>query len=651
MIYSPFKYFRDEVEGVLKGALSELFSDVKVEINLEIPPPAHGHLSFKTFTLARKIGENPVKVAEKIGDLISSAVERSKMIAKVSVEGGYINFFVNINELAKTIWSSYQELSEKYGFYPARRREKVIVEFLSANPVHPIHIGGARNAFLGDSIARLLEWRGHEVYRHYYVNDMGRQVAIAAYGYKLLGEPKPWTKPDHVIGFIYAITSTLLDLRRYKIELERARALGLNDYYSELLRKIDSIVSILSDLRQQNVEIFDKLVDEFNKREDPELDVSRIVLAYERRDPSVVTLVRKVCELALEGFKETLSKVDITFDSFDWESEITSWSGMTEKILLLLRKTPFVSYSKGTLVFNANALVKERPELKARLGIPDNYEVPQLTLIRSDGTTLYTTRDIAYTIWKFERGVDRVINVIGMDQKVAQLQLKLALIALGYEKYAFNLIHCGYELVSLPGMSMSGRRGRYITLDQMVDEAIRRARIEVDKRSPNLSEDEKRKIAEIVGIGAIKYALISVSPLKQVVFSWDRVLSFERNSGPFIQYAHARAFNILAKAGSAVREAKPYANLIKDRYEEELILMISKFPDVVAEAADKLRPDIIAEYANDLALIFNSFYDKLPVLRAEPKELMLTRLWIVRMVQVVLKNALNLLGIAAPERM
>ncbi|HHC19455.1 MAG TPA: arginine--tRNA ligase, partial [Euryarchaeota archaeon] len=171
------------------------------------------------------------------------------------------------------------------------------------------------------------------------------------------------------------------------------------------------------------------------------------------------------------------------------------------------------------------------------------------------------------------------------------------------------------------------------------------------KRSPGLTEDEKRRIAEVVGIGAIKYALISVSPLKQVVFKWENVLSFERNSAPFIQYAHARAFNILAKAGAIARDAKPYKGYIQDSIERDLIILLSKFPDVISEAADKLRPDLLAEYANNLALLFNSFYDKLPVLRARPKELMLTRLWIVKIVQIVLKNALNLLGIEAPKRM
>ena len=650
MIYSPFESFRSEVECLLSNALKELYPEVHMELELEIPPPGHGELAFKAFTLARALHENPLVIAKRIQEKVSSTIEKSKLIAKVVAENGYLNFFVDIDALASTIHGSYMNLGEKYGFNPVKESKRIIVEFLSANPIHPIHIGGARNAFLGDSIARLLTWRGHKVRRHYYVNDMGRQVAIAAYGYMLLGKPKLWTKSDHAIGFIYAVTSTLLDLRKYKINLERAKALGLDEYYSNLLRKIDSLVSVLSELRQQSTEVFDRLVDEFNKREDPEAEINHMIWAYENRDPKTVDLIKGVCNLVLEGFKETLSKVGIFFDSFDWESEITSWSGMTKNILELLKRTKYVSFSKGTLVFNANALINQRPWLRTKLNIPENYEVPPLTLIRSDGTTLYTTRDIAYTLWKFKRA-DRVINVIGMDQKVAQLQLKLALIALGYEEEAYNLVHCGYELVSLPGMSMSGRRGKYITLDHMIDEAVRRAKVEVEKRSPGLTEDEKQRIAEIVGIGAIKYALISVSPLKQVVFKWENVLSFERNSAPFIQYAHARAFNILAKAGKVARDAKPYKGYIQDPIERDLIILLSKFPDVISEAADKLRPDLLAEYANNLALLFNSFYDKLPVLRARPKELMLTRLWIVRIVQVVLKNALNLLGIEAPKRM
>jgi arginyl-tRNA synthetase len=299
------------------------------------------------------------------------------------------------------------------------------------------------------------------------------------------------------------------------------------------------------------------------------------------------------------------------------------------------------------LEFDANR-VAEDLHLKKEFGIREDYEIPSLTLLRADGTTLYTTRDIPYTLWKFEKA-ERVINVIGMEQPLAQLQLKLALCALGYIDYAKNLTHFAYNLVRLPGFRMESRKGRYITLDEVMDEAIRRAYEEVSKRSPHLSEEEKRKISKFVGIGALKYALVEVDPSKPVVFTWDRVLDFEKNSAPYIQYSHARAGSILRKAARKPERAD-YA-LLKERIEHDIVLMLARFPEVFMEAADNLKPNLIADFANSLADKFNTFYNALPVLRAKPQELSDARLALVEATKTVLGNALNLLGIEAPEKM
>jgi arginyl-tRNA synthetase len=268
--------------------------------------------------------------------------------------------------------------------------------------------------------------------------------------------------------------------------------------------------------------------------------------------------------------------------------------------------------------------------------------------VRGDGTTLYTTRDVAYTLWKFTKA-DRFINVIGMEQSLSQLQLKIALYALGYEKQADNLVHFAYNLVTLPGYKMSSRHGRYITFDEVMDEAVKRAFEEVSKRSPQLSDEEKSKIAEFVGIGAVRYALVEVDMSKPVVFTWDRVLNFERNSAPYIQYTHARACSILRKAEK--KPEKPDTALLKENKEKEILLALASFTDTFIEAAEYLKPNLIADYANALADKFNTFYNDYPVIKAETPELSNARLALVDTVRIVLRNALNLIGIVAPERM
>jgi len=299
------------------------------------------------------------------------------------------------------------------------------------------------------------------------------------------------------------------------------------------------------------------------------------------------------------------------------------------------------------LEFDADKAARDL-DLKKVFGLREDYEISSLTLVRADGTTLYTTRDIPYNLWKFTMA-ERVINVVGMEQTLPQLQLKLALCALGHLDEAKNLVHFAYNLVSLPGYKMSSRRGRYITLDETVDEAVKRALEEVEKRSPQLSNEEKKKISDLVGVGAIKYALVQVDPTKPVVFTWDRVLDFERNSAPYIQYSHARAGSILRKAQHEPKQ--PDYSLLAEALERDLILLLSRFPEVFVEAVDNLRPNEVAEFANLLADKFNSFYNACPVIKAESVGLSDARLALVDSVRVVLRNALSLLGIEAPERM
>jgi arginyl-tRNA synthetase len=287
-------------------------------------------------------------------------------------------------------------------------------------------------------------------------------------------------------------------------------------------------------------------------------------------------------------------------------------------------------------------------DLKKVFGLREDYEISSLTLVRADGTTLYTTRDIPYNLWKFTMA-ERLINVVGMEQTLPQLQLKLALCALGHLDEAKNLVHFAYNLVSLPGYKMSSRRGRYITLDETVDEAVKRALEEVEKRSPQLDDEEKKKISDLVGIGAIKYALVQVDPTKPVVFTWDRILDFEKNSAPYIQYSHARAGSILRKAQREPR--RPDYSLLTEAVERDVVLLLSRFPEVFVEAVDNLRPNEVAEFANLLADKFNSFYNACPVIKAEPLGLSDARLALVDAVRIVLRNTLNLLGIEAPERM
>ncbi|MEM2320808.1 MAG: arginine--tRNA ligase [Candidatus Bathyarchaeia archaeon] len=647
--YSPFTEFREQCKDLLLKTLKEISPDLAAfKATLDIPPPQFGELtSLICFEAARCLSRTPKEVAEEVEIKAKNKIKDYPLVRDVAAAQGYINFYVNYAELTSLSIISARKLDVEYGFIRINMPERIIVEHTSVNPVHPIHIGSARNTFLGDSLARILKARGHVVARHYYVDDVGRQSAIAAFGYKLLDKPAPKGKPDHFVGAIYAITNCLLEIKILKDTIKRLeKEQGMWDEIQRIKMELDEWVGVAAELREKFPDMFNKMLDAFEKIEDPEAEINALMRSYEREDEGAKNLVREVSSICLEGFKQTLEKADVYFDSWDWESSFV-WNGDVARCLKMLKKTPYVFRKGDVLEFDAESVARDF-NLKRGMGLKEDYEIPSLTLGRSDGTTLYTTRDVAYSIWKFKRA-DKVINVIGMEQKLAQLQLKLALYALGYRKEAENLIHFAYNLVNFPGVKFSGRRGRYVTLDEVMDEAILRAYMEVKRRSVDLSEDEMHEIAEKIGIGAVKYALIETDPLKPVIFTWDRVVNFERNSGPYIQYTHARACSILRRASREVNDAD--FSLLKEPIEREIILMIARFPEIFAEAADNLRPNLIADYANSLADKFNTFYALLPVIKAETRELSDARLLLVDAVRIVLRNSLSLLGIEAPERM
>jgi arginyl-tRNA synthetase len=644
---NPFADFRKECETTLGHALKKALPEVKVEtLSFSKPPnPEFGQLaSSLCFELAKKLNQKPSDLAAHL--VKSVGKPRLCLLEKVTAAGGYVNFHVNFPEFSSLTLESIRQMGSAYGFVKTETPMKIIVEHTSVNPLHPIHIGQARNPMIGDALARILSCRGHTVSRHYYIDDVGRQSSVVAYGYAKLGEPKPDEKADHFVGKIYTITSCLVELNRLRRELELAKAVSPSDEVVKLNKQIDDWMSIAAELEEKYPVLFERLLAKIGEEKNPEEEINRLNRAYEDGSVEAKRLIREVSELCLQGFRETQERVAICYDSWDWESDFV-WSSQVSEVLQKLKTSPFVYGEGGVLEFDAEKVARVL-RLKAKLGLREDYEVPPLTLVRADGTTLYTTRDVAYTLWKFSRA-EKVINVIGMEQSLAQLQLKIALYALGYGKFADNFVHFAYNLVTLPGYKMSSRRGRYITFDEVLNEAVERAYEEVSKRSPSLSEEEKRGIADFVGLGAVRYALVDVDPSKPVVFTWDRVLNFETNSAPYVQYTHARACSILRKAAREP-ETADFA-LLKEKLEHELVLSLSSFPDAFVEATEYLKPNLISGFASALADKFNTFYNALPVIRAESQELSDARIALTDSIRIVLHNALTLIGVVAPERM
>jgi arginyl-tRNA synthetase len=203
---------------------------------------------------------------------------------------------------------------------------------------------------LGDALARMLSARGHTVFRHYYVDDVGRQTAVIAYGYEKLGKPKPAEKPDHFIGKIYTITSCLVEINRLKRELERAKMVSAEEEIAKINRELDDWVSVAFELKQKYPDLFEKLLQKISEDPDPEKSIGELNRAYEAGEEGAKKLIREVSQLCLEGFKETLSRAGVFYDSWDWESDLV-WSGLVAEVLQKLRQTPFVTVLGGVLEF------------------------------------------------------------------------------------------------------------------------------------------------------------------------------------------------------------------------------------------------------------------------------------------------------------
>ncbi len=645
---NPYASTRSLCAESVREAVQDLFSIGLSEVYLETPPNVEmGEFAYPCFDLAKKVDKKPLEVARTLTERISKSPPKG--VQTVEVAGaGYLNFKLDYQRLGEKTLEAVSKLGEDYGSDSPKKLVKTLVEHTSANPIHAMHIGQARNALLGDILSRILKRRGYPVRRHFYIDDMGFQVAIATYGYQRMGVTKPSGKPDIWLGKVYTATNCLLEINRLKKEIEESRQDPEQDAKSRLLiKELDDWVSIAAELQGKEPKIFAKLADAIKSEEDPLEKIATADRAYEDAESGAIRPRRKMCQLALRGFRETFKRVGIELDSWDWEGEITVWSGRVDKIIEALEKTPFSFHEGNSHAVDINQAANAL-KLRAELQIPEGYELAPLTLTRSDGRTLYPTRDIAYTLWQFEHS-DRVIHVIATEQFLAVLQVKIALCLMGKKDLAKKFIHFDYDLVHLPGFTISSRRGRYIRFDDLIEESVKRAHSEVQKRSPHLSEAKKKQIAEVVGIGALKYAFTSISPHKAITFSWEQVLNFERNSGPYIQYSHARAANILAKSKSRV--GKIDSSLLSQPVEKRLIYHIARFPEVVNLAADSLRPELIADFVNRLADDFNVFYDTLPVLKAKSTKLRTARLTLVHAAKTTLANALDLLGIAAPSRM
>ena len=587
----PLYEARKEIITALENVLSQLNLDCKVK--LESPPEDIGDFAFPCFPLASIVKRPPKDIAKDI----TGRIKKSKWINRVEAKAGYVNFFVDDKPLITSTLELILKKKERYGNLE-KKDKKIIIEHTSANPNGPLHVGRARNPVIGDTLVRIFKASGYDVESQFYLDDMGKQVAILAWGFN---------NKDKVSE----------DIKKF-YDINKFYPGGSKDFTDKPDHQRVGFYQIASNRMQED----DKTADEINE----------LVKRSESGEHEVIELIHKAYNPVLDGIKKSLSDLNIFIDKYVPESKFVKDKSV-DNVVEKLKTTKYCKEENGAFYIDL-----------ASFGVKGRNTKFYFT--RSDGTTLYATRDIAYHIWKAEHA-DILINILGEDHKLESKQVEIAL-KIMEAKLTPKVIF--YSFISLPGGKMSTRRGRVVHLDDLIDESIERAYIEVKKRrDADLSEKKMRKIAETIGIGALRYNLIKVQPEKDIVFKWEEALNFEGNAAPFIQYAHARACSILAKKEDRMEDIDSF--LLKHNSELQLIKKLAQFPMVVDEACRSCRPHIITMYLYGTASQFNQFYRDCPVLPEKNVELRKARLALVDATRIVLRNGLDLLGIIAPEEM
>ena len=482
---------------------------------------------------------------------------------------------------------------ESYGRLPDRDTS-VVIEHTSANPTGPVHVGRARNPIIGDALARILDFAGYDVDTHYYVNDAGRQMAVFAWAYETFDE------------------SDLPDPERDRIEYDLVR------YY-----------------RKGNEFLAEGPDEEVAAAED---EIQAIMQGLEAGDDEAYERVSEVVDGVIAGMRECLERLPAGFDEFVKETRFMH-DGPTDDLVARLEDLDEAVYEEGAW----------------QLDLPDIDK--NFVFLRSDGTSLYATRDLAHHEWKFDN-YDRAVTVLGEDHGLQARQLRATLDLLGNDTDQLDQVF--YSWVNLPGgEGMSTREGTGIDLDDLLDEAIDRARAEVEDRLDDRIRDDDpdeadvERIARQVGVGAVRYDIVAKQPTKAITFEWERALDFEAQSAPYVQYVHARTCGILdeARADGLEPAAKVDPAHLSTPEERDLLRTVARFPAEVENAAEELQPHGMATYTREFAERFNAFYRECPVLTAEDEPARRARLALVVAARNTVANALSLLGVEAPESM
>ncbi len=555
-----------------------------------------GNLTLVVFPFVKAAKKSPEQTAQEIGEYLQ---QNCSAVEKFNVVKGFLN--LSVGDGAWTELLSAIDKDDNFGMKKATEDSPlVMIEYSSPNTNKPLHLGHVRNNLLGWSLAQIMEANGNKVVKTNIVNDRGIHICKSMLAWLKWGNGEtPETsgkKGDHLIGDYYVAFD-----KHYRDEIKELVAQGMDE--------------------------------EKAKQEAPLIkEAHEMLVKWEQNDPEVRALWEKMNSWVYAGFDETYQKMGVSFDKIYYESQ---------------------TYLKGKAKVE-EGLAKglfERHEDNSVWADLTNEGLDQKLLLRSDGTSVYMTQDIGTAEMRFQDfPIDKMIYVVGNEQNYHFQVLSILLDRLGF-KWGKELTHFSYGMVELPNGKMKSREGTVVDADDlmqlMVEDAYKTS-MELGKFD-DMTEEERREIARIVGMGALKYFILKVDARKNMLFNPEESIDFNGNTGPFIQYTYARIRSILRKAGNDIQSST--FNIQLNEKEVELIQKMNEFGAAVEQAGKDYSPSGIANYCYELTKVFNQFYHDYSILNEPDEQKKLFRLVLAKNVAKIIKNAMSLLGIEVPERM
>ncbi|MBP2282956.1 arginyl-tRNA synthetase [Flavobacterium sp. CG_23.5] len=582
----------------IKKAVNELFSVTLDKVEFQTTRKEfEGDITMVIFPLLKVIKSNPVELGNKIGNYL---VENLAEVSRFNVVSGFLNIVIS-DEYYLTFFNEIKD-DAKYGFViPSPDEKAVMVEYSSPNTNKPLHLGHVRNNLLGYSVAEIIKASGKKVYKTQIINDRGIHICKSMLAWQKFGNGQTpestGLKGDKLVGNYYVAFD-----KAYKTEIAQLMSAG-------------------------------KTEEEAKKQAPIILEAQEMLLKWEAGDEEVISLWKTMNSWVYDGFAITYKNLGVDFDCFYYESNT----------YLLGKDVVQIGLEKGVF--------EKDPDGSVWIDLTDEG-LDRKIVLRSDGTAVYMTQDIGTAIQRVKDypDVGGMVYTVGNEQDYHFKVLFLILKKLGFE-WSKNLFHLSYGMVDLPSGKMKSREGTVVDADDLMQEMTDTAqKIAEDLgKLDNYSAEEKAKLYNTIGLGALKYYILKVDPKKRILFNPEESVDFAGNTGPFIQYTYARIQSIIRKANFDFSNKSEIVTLHEK--EKELLKQLELFPEVIQNAAQNHSPALLANYTYDLVREYNSFYQAVPILGSDVANEKIFRVQLSKKVADTIAASFRLLGISVPERM